>query len=95
MGYVGLSLAALLSQHNDVVIVDVDEAKVQKLRNWKSPIKDEYIEKYLAEHEERKLRLTATTDGKEAYSSADFIIIAVPTNYDPGLNCFCVGTRNI
>ena len=81
-GYVGLSLAVLLSQHNDVTAVDIVKEKVEKLNSWTSPIADEYIEKYLAEHEERKLHLTATTDGESAYHSADFIIIAAPTNYD-------------
>lgn len=88
MGYVGLSLAVLLSQHNDVIVVDVDEYKVQRLNDWISPIQDAYIEKYLSEHEERGLRLTATVDSKDAYSSADFIIIAVPTNYDLDRNYF-------
>lgn len=88
MGYVGLSLAVLLSQYNDVVITDVDEQKVKNLNNWISPIKDEYIEKYLSEHERRDLHLQATTDGKRAYSTADFVIIAVPTNYDPDKNYF-------
>ena len=75
-GYVGLSLAVLLSQHNDVVAVDVLPEKVEKLRRWESPIQDEYIEKYLAEHEQRGLSLTATTDAASAYASADFIIVA-------------------
>ena len=70
-GYVGLSLAVLLSQHNDVTAVDIVEAKVEKINAWKSPIKDEYIEKYMAEHEERGLSLTATTDAAGAYASAD------------------------
>ena len=87
-GYVGLSLAVLLSQHNDVTAVDIVAAKVEKLRNWESPIQDEYIEKYLAEHEARGLSLTATTDGAPAYASADFIIVAAPTNYDPKTNFF-------
>ena len=63
-GYVGLSLAVLLSQHNDVTAVDIVEAKVDKINDWKSPIQDEYIEKYMAEHEERGLSLTATTDAE-------------------------------
>lgn len=88
MGYVGLSIAVLLSQHNDVTVVDVDRHKVEELKNWKSPIRDEYIEKYLAEHEERGLRLTATTDQRRTYESADYVIIAVPTNYDPDKNYF-------
>ena len=87
-GYVGLSLAVLLSQHNDVTAVDIVPAKVEKLNNWISPIQDEYIERYLAEHEERKLSLTATTDGASAYADADFIIVAAPTNYDPKTNFF-------
>ena len=87
-GYVGLSLAVLLSQHNDVTAVDILPEKVQKLNAWKSPIQDEYIERYLAEHEERGLSLTATTDGAAAYSEADFIIVAAPTNYDPKTNFF-------
>jgi len=87
-GYVGLSLAVLLSQHNEVVAVDILQSKVDSLNAWKSPIQDDYIEKYLAEHDERQLRLTATTDGDSAYASADFIIIAAPTNYDPQKNFF-------
>ena len=79
-GYVGLSMATLLSQHHDVVAVDVIPEKVEKINNRVSPIQDEYIEKYFAEKE---LRLTATLDGKAAYKDADFVIIAVPTNYDP------------
>ena len=87
-GYVGLSLAVLLSQHNDVTAVDIVQEKVDKINNWQSPIQDEYIEKYLLEHEERKLSLKATTDAKKAYASADYIIIAAPTNYDPKTNFF-------
>ena len=87
-GYVGLSLAVLLSQHNDVTAVDIVSEKVEMLNQWKSPIQDEYIEKFLKEHEERGLKLTATTDGAEAYSTADFVIIAAPTNYDPQKNFF-------
>ena len=87
-GYVGLSLAVLLSQHNEVTAVDILEEKVEKLNNWKSPIQDEYIEKFLAEHEERKLNLKATTDGAAAYKDADYVIIAAPTNYDPAKNFF-------
>jgi len=87
-GYVGLSLAVLLSQHNDVTAVDIVPAKVEKINNWKSPIQDEYIEKYMAEHEERGLKLTATTDGAAAYRDADYVIIAAPTNYDPQKNFF-------
>ena len=84
-GYVGLSMATLLSQHHDVVAVDVVPEKVEKINNRISPIQDEYIEKYFAEKE---LKLTATLDGKEAYKDADFVIIAAPTNYDPVKNFF-------
>ena len=84
-GYVGLSMATLLSQHHDVVAVDVIPEKVEKINNRVSPIQDEYIEKYFAEKE---LRLTATLDGKTAYKDADFVIIAAPTNYDPVKNFF-------
>jgi len=87
-GYVGLSLAVLLSQKNEVTAVDIVPEKVKMLKAWKSPIADEYIEKYLAEHEERGLKLTATTDGERAYSTADYVIIAAPTNYDPVKNFF-------
>lgn len=87
-GYVGLSMAVLLSQHNDVVAVDIIEEKVKKLNNWISPIQDEYIEKFLAEHKERNLSLKATTNGAKAYADADFVIIAAPTNYDPQKNFF-------
>lgn len=89
-GYVGLSLAVLLSQHNEVTAVDIVPEKVEKLNNYVSPIQDEYIEKYLAEAKEgkRELNLKATTDGASAYSSADFVIIAAPTNYDPQKNFF-------
>ena len=87
-GYVGLSLAVLLSQKNQVIAVDIIPEKVEMINNWKSPIQDEYIEKFLAEHKERKLSLKATTDAETAYSSADFVIIAAPTNYDPQKNFF-------
>jgi UDPglucose 6-dehydrogenase len=87
-GYVGLSLAVLLSQKNDVVAVDILPEKVNMLNCWKSPIQDEYIEKYLAEHEERGLKLQATVDGASAYSDADYVVIAAPTNYDPQRNYF-------
>lgn len=87
-GYVGLSLAVLLSQHNDVTAVDIVPEKVEKLNNWQSPIQDDFIEQYLAEHEERQLSLKATTDGESAYRDADFIIVAAPTNYDPKTNFF-------
>lgn len=84
-GYVGLSLAVLLAQHNDVVALDIVPEKVALINNRKSPIQDDYIEKYLAEKE---LHLTATTDAKEAYEDADFVIIATPTNYDSAKNFF-------
>lgn len=87
-GYVGLSLAVLLSQHNEVVAVDIVPEKVEKINKWQSPIQDDYIEKFMAEHEERRLNLTATTDAETAYSTADFVIIAAPTNYDPQKNFF-------
>ena len=84
-GYVGLSIATLLAQRNDVVAVDVIPEKVEKINCKISPIQDEYIEKYLAE---KPLRLTATLDGRAAYRDADFVVIAAPTNYDPKLNFF-------
>ena len=87
-GYVGLSLAVLLSQHNDVTAVDIVPEKVDMLNSWTSPIKDEYIEKFLAEHETRGLSLHATTDGDTAYAEAEFVIVAAPTNYDPKQNFF-------
>lgn len=89
-GYVGLSLAVLLSQHNVVTAVDIIPNKVEKLNNYISPIQDDYIEKYLSEAKNgvRELNLTATTDGASAYKDADFIIIAAPTNYDPKKNFF-------
>ena len=84
-GYVGLSIATLLSQHHKVTAVDIIPEKVELINNKKSPIQDEYIEKYLAEKE---LDLTATLDAKEAYSDADFVVIAAPTNYDSKKNFF-------
>ena len=84
-GYVGLSLAVLLAQHNKVTAVDIITEKVEMINNKKSPIQDEYIEKYLVEKE---LNLTATLDGELAYKNADFVIIAAPTNYDPKRNYF-------
>ena len=84
-GYVGLSIATLLSQHHHVTAVDVIPEKVEKLNHRVSPIQDEYIEKYLAE---KPLNLTATLDGRTAYSDADFVVIAAPTNYDPVKNYF-------
>lgn len=84
-GYVGLSIATLLSQHHQVTAVDVIPEKVALINQRKSPIQDDYIEKYLAE---KDLNLTATTDGAKAYSDADFVVIAAPTNYDPVKNYF-------
>ena len=84
-GYVGLSLAVLLAQHHQVTAVDIVPEKVELINNKKSPIQDDYIEKYLAEKE---LDLTATLDAKEAYSDADFVVIAAPTNYDSKKNFF-------
>ena len=89
-GYVGLSLAVLMAQHNEVVAVDIIEDKVNKINSYESPIQDDYIEMYLKEAKEGKrvLDLTATLDGKEAYRNAEFVIIAAPTNYDPQKNFF-------
>ena len=84
-GYVGLSIATLLSQHHQVVAVDIVPEKVELINNKKSPIQDDYIEKYLAE---KNLNLVATLDAKEAYSDADFVVIAAPTNYDSKKNFF-------
>jgi UDPglucose 6-dehydrogenase len=84
-GYVGMSIATLLAQHNEVVAVDVIPEKVEKINNRISPIQDDYIEKYLAEKE---LNLKATLDGAEAYKDADYVVIAAPTNYDPQKNFF-------
>ncbi len=89
-GYVGLSIATLLAQHHQVTAVDVIPEKVDLINNRKSPIQDEYIEKYLAEKE---LNLTATLDGRAAYSDAEFVVIAAPTNYDPVKNYF--DTRHV
>ena len=89
-GYVGLSIATLLAQHNEVVAVDVIPEKVEMINRRCSPIQDEYIEKYL---KEKNLTLKATTDGEAAYKDADFIVIATPTNYDPVTNYF--DTHNI
>lgn len=82
-GYVGLSLATLLAQHNHVTAVDIVPEKVDLVNHRKSPIQDDYIEKYLAE---KNLDLTATTDAARAYKNANFVIIATPTNYDPQKN---------
>ena len=84
-GYVGLSIATLLSQHHRVMAVDVIPEKVEKINNRISPIQDDYIERYLAE---KPLQLTATLDGRQAYADADFVVIAAPTNYDPVKNYF-------
>ena len=84
-GYVGLSIATLLAQHHQVTAVDVIPEKVDLINQRKSPIQDDYIEKYLAE---KALDLTATLDGAKAYSDADFVVIAAPTNYDPVKNYF-------
>ena len=84
-GYVGLSIATLLSQHHQVTAVDVVPEKVELINHRRSPIQDDYIEKYLTE---KVLNLKATTDGVEAYKDADFIVIATPTNYDPVKNYF-------
>ena len=90
IGYVGLSVATLLAQHNHVVAVDVAPDKVEKLNRFISPIQDNYIEKFFSEARAggRKLDLTATMDGDKAYKEADFVVIAVPTNYDPQKNFF-------
>ena len=87
-GYVGLSIATLLSQHNEVVAVDIVPEKVDMINNRKSPIQDDYIEKYLAEKE---LNLRATLDAEEAYKNAEFVVIAAPTNYDSKMNFFDTG----
>ena len=84
-GYVGLSIATLLSQHHKVTAVDVIPEKVEKINNRISPIQDDYIEKYLAQ---KPLQLTATLDGASAYRDADIVVIAAPTNYDPVKNFF-------
>ena len=84
-GYVGLSIATLLSQHHEVTAVDIVPEKIELINNKKSPIQDDYIEKYLAEKE---LNLTATLDGESAYKDADFVVIAAPTNYDSKKNFF-------
>ena len=84
-GYVGLSIATLLSQHNQVIAVDIISEKVELINKKKSPIKDEYIEKYLMQKE---LNLIATLDAKTAYKNADFVVIAAPTNYNSKKNFF-------
>lgn len=87
-GYVGLSLAVLLSQHNNVTAVDILPEKVAAINRWESPIRDKYIERFMAEHKERNLFLRATEDAASAYAQADFIIVAAPTNYDPRTDFF-------
>lgn len=97
-GYVGLSLAVLLSQHNRVTAVDIDPEKVRKLEKHISPIKDEYIEKYLSDAKagKRRLNLTATDDGTTVYKESDYVIIAAPTNYDSQKNFFdCGAVENV
>ncbi|HIS99416.1 MAG TPA: NAD-binding protein, partial [Candidatus Faecaligallichristensenella faecipullorum] len=84
-GYVGLSIATLLSQHHQVVAVDIVPEKVERINRRQSPIQDEYIEKYLSE---KDLNLTATLDAEAAYTGADFVVIAAPTNYDSKKNFF-------
>ena len=84
-GYVGMSIATLLSQHHQVTAVDVIPEKVEKINKRISPIQDEYIEKFFAE---KQLNLTATLDGAAAYKDADFVVISAPTNYDPVKNFF-------
>lgn len=88
MGYVGLSLAVLLSGRNDVTVLDVDRNKVNELNNWISPIEDDLIVEYLKKHNEYKLNLRATTNPMEAYAYAHYVIVAVPTNYDTDKNSF-------
>ena len=97
-GYVGLSLAVLLAQHHKVTVVDILDDKVEKLNRFVYPIRDEYIECYLAEAREgkRRLDLTATTDGASAYADADYVIIATPTNYDPQRDFFdCSAVQSV
>ena len=88
IGYVGLSMAVLLSQKNKVIALDISEEKVAALKQWRSPLADECIEKFLSEHESRGLSLEATSDAEYAYREADYVVICVPTNYDPGSNHF-------
>lgn len=95
-GYVGMSLAVLLSQHNHVTAVDILSERVEKINNWKSPIQDDYITKYLNEHEARKLDLHATTSVSNAYETADYVIVATPTNYDPQRDSFdCTSVETV
>ncbi|AUI66410.1 MULTISPECIES: nucleotide sugar dehydrogenase [Glaesserella] len=84
-GYVGLSNAVLLAQHNEVVLIDIDESRVEKINNFESPISDDLLEEYLSD---KRLNLTATIEPEVAYSSCDFVVIATPTNYDPDTNFF-------
>ena len=92
-GYVGLSLAVLLAQHNHVTAVDILQEKVDLINNHRSPFKDDYIEEYLNKH---KLDLIATIDAKDAYKNADFVIVATPTNYDSDKNYFdCSAVENV
>ena len=91
-GYVGLSIACLLSQHNEVKAVDIIKEKVDLINARKSPIQDDYIEKYLAE---KDLNLEATLDAEYAYSDADFVVIAAPTNYDSKKNFFDTGSSTV
>ena len=84
-GYVGMSIATLLSQHHEVIAIDIIPEKVEKINKRISPIQDEYIEKYL---KEKKLNLTATLDAETAYRGSDFVVIAAPTNYDSNKNFF-------
>ena len=85
MGYVGLSLAIMLAQHHEVLAVDIDSEKVELINKKCSPLKDEYVEKYLKETE---LHILATTDSKNAYNEADYVVIAVPTNFNVEINAF-------
>jgi len=95
-GYVGLSLAVLLSQHNDVTAVDILPEKVEALNHRQSPIQDALIEQFLAEYDRRRLSLSATLDGASAYAAADVVIVAAPTNYDPKQNFFdCSAVENV
>ena len=87
-GYVGLSVALLLAQRNEVAIVDVVPEKVDLLNRGESPIRDEEIERFLREREEMGLKFRATLDAREAYEGAEYVVVATPTNYDPNLNYF-------
>lgn len=90
IGYVGLSMAVLLSQHNEVRALDIVPGKVEKINSWRSPIRDREIERFMREAEagERELSLRATLDPAEAYAGADYVVVATPTNYDPNKNFF-------